>query len=82
MEHQYSILHLKTSHGKATIGILEKGVVGCLMMPYRDSGSGPSTETHKDTQRHTDRQKPTPTHTCPLPTVGRKEVLIKAVTVS
>lgn len=31
--------------------------------------------------QHTDRQKPTPTHTCPLPTVGRKEVLIKAITV-
>lgn len=29
--------------------------------------------------QHTDRQ--TPTYTCPLPTVGRKEVLIKAVTV-
>lgn len=70
MEHQYSILHLKTRNGKATIGLLKKGVVECLMMLYRD-------EFRPQHTRHTE----THTHTCPLPTVGRKEMLIKAVTV-
>lgn len=73
MEHQCSILHLKTRNRKATTGLLKKGVAECLMMLYRE-GFRPQ---HTDTQTH----RHTPTHTCPLPTVGRKEVLIKAVTV-
>lgn len=83
MEHQCSILHLKTRNRKATTGLLKKGVVEHPMTLYRDGFRPQHTDTHsRDGFRpqHTDTQTHTHAH-MPSSHSGQEEVLIKAVTV-
>lgn len=74
MERQSSILHRKTTNGKAITGILKKGVVEWTQVQA-------PAHRHTETDRQTETQTGACTHACPLAPVGKKEVLIEVVTV-